>query len=267
MNLRIAGPLIGLALAWAPSLAISQTGTFQGIVTRDTLDVRVPRAEIRLPAIGRTTSSDENGEFRINAVPAGRYLVTVRTLGFQFFTDTIEIRAAKILDAELTLNPSATRLDTLLTTAQSTTPNPLWWKKDFDDRRKAHITGSFLSDSLLRAHEDDRMISLITMLPGVRAVFDTHTNTSAVYIASGVNVSDGRPAFQASSNPCYMTVYVDGQKIFENNSTMEKPNFASLRVSDFAGVEVYPSSSTTPVQFSATGSSCGTVLLWRRNRF
>jgi hypothetical protein len=37
-------------------------------------------------------------------------------------------------------------------------------------------------------------------------------------------------------------------------------------VSDLAGVEFYPETGTGPPEYNATGSGCGTLLLWTRER-
>jgi len=39
-----------------------------------------------------------------------------------------------------------------------------------------------------------------------------------------------------------------------------------MRVDQFAGVEFYPGGATIPSQYNKTGSSCGVLLLWTRER-
>ena len=43
-------------------------------------------------------------------------------------------------------------------------------------------------------------------------------------------------------------------------------NLQQMRVDQFAGVEFYPGGATIPSQYNKTGSSCGVLLLWTRER-
>jgi hypothetical protein len=245
--------------------AAGQTGTFMGIVTRDTLSHGVRGAEIRLPQLGLAAQTDVNGEFRFDAVPAGRYAVTVRAIGFEQFADSIDIAAGKTLDGDLTLRPAATQLDTLITKADApNTVPPLL--RDFESRRKMHTAGAFLDDSTLRAHDDEHLSSLIGMLPGVRTVHQQFK--TGVYLASAMSTTDGGPVFMSRPAPCMLNVFENGIRIYQGGpgGVGEPPDFSNIRVSDYSGVEVYVSASVLPPQFAATGNSCGAILLWTRVR-
>jgi len=39
-----------------------------------------------------------------------------------------------------------------------------------------------------------------------------------------------------------------------------------MRVNEYAGIEYYPGGSTIPTQYNRTGSSCGVLLFWTRER-
>ncbi len=44
------------------------------------------------------------------------------------------------------------------------------------------------------------------------------------------------------------------------------PDFSQYDIRNFTAVEYYAGGASLPVQFNATGSSCGTLLLWTRER-
>lgn len=50
------------------------------------------------------------------------------------------------------------------------------------------------------------------------------------------------------------------------NVTDAPPDFSRERVSDYSAVEYYPAPSMAPAQYTQTGSSCGVLLLWTRQR-
>jgi hypothetical protein len=183
----------------------------------------------------------------------------MRAIGFNTFADSIAVAAGQTLDGELTLSPVVTTLDRIRTTATAVRNIPPALR-EFESRRKSSPTGYFLGDSALRRHDSDDMSTLIGMLPSVRTVL----MKTKVYLASARSQSTG-PALKASgSSNCLFTVYQDGMKIFQAGDGSDPPDFGHMRVDEFAGVEVYPSASETPAQYSATGTGCGVILLWSK---
>ena len=62
---------------------------------------------------------------------------------------------------------------------------------------------------------------------------------------------------------CYMSVYVDGVRIWAPG-TDDPPDFDRLRNNQYEGVEVYRGPSELPTQYQETGAACGAILLWTR---
>src|SRR4051794_26107474 len=78
--------------------ACAQRPSFFGTVARDTLDHMIGGAEIRIPALDRATISNYMGQFRFSNLPAGKYLVAIRYVGYTQLTDSIEIVDGKFLE-------------------------------------------------------------------------------------------------------------------------------------------------------------------------
>ena len=69
--------------------------------------------------------------------------------------------------------------------------------------------------------------------------------------------------------PCFVTVYVDGIRVYESNamtSAEEPPDAYHVANRDLAGVEFYPDGGVAPPEYNKTGSGCGILLLWTRER-
>jgi hypothetical protein len=75
---------------------------------------------------------------------------------------------------------------------------------------------------------------------------------------------------QATCNPpklenvCYMSVYMDGALYYSNMNPGRPLDISSLPILEFQGLEVYRSPAELPIEYSATGSYCGVILLWTR---
>lgn len=65
---------------------------------------------------------------------------------------------------------------------------------------------------------------------------------------------------------CYLQVFLDGARVWSASGAQSTPydlNQHSLR--SLEAVEVY-TGADTPAEFGITGSACGTIVLWTRER-
>jgi hypothetical protein len=63
---------------------------------------------------------------------------------------------------------------------------------------------------------------------------------------------------------CYLTVVVDGVKIYQFGDDRDPPDVASIMARELQAVEVYRGPSEIPPDLNATGSECGVLVLWTR---
>lgn len=240
-----------------------------GVVTRDTLGHPIAGAEVALPRLGRALQTNDRGEFQFSNVPPGGYEVDIRAIGFESLKATIELKAGQTIDGDLTLTPALVSLDTVHSTAANLARGHDIELRDFESRKKAKASGAtFYDDSLLRKRENDQLVTVLGHMAGARVILGGTAVApgDGAYLASGLNVTDGKPEFFSSPHPCFVTVYRDGINIFQNNdgSGRPAPDFSQEKVSDYSGVEYYPTPSMAPAQYSQTGNSCGVLLLWTR---
>src|SRR5262245_40662616 len=98
----VAVPLVLLVVLLSASSASAQTttSTIEGTVT-DANRAVVAGAEVRVngttPVIERRATTDASGEYRITALPAGNYTVTVSAPGFATRTAEIELTLNRVL--------------------------------------------------------------------------------------------------------------------------------------------------------------------------
>ena len=249
--------LSALFLLSSARLALAQaSGTFVGIVTRDTLDHRLSGIEVRIPQLQRSVRTNDDGSFRFAGIAPGKYAVSIRAIGYEPFTTFIDIKSGDLLDAELTLVPVAASLDTVRTVDRAK-PAPPLILQEFESRRRAGAFGQFLGDSALRAHEDDMLISFLSKFHGARTV----SSGTSTFLASSRPGGNGRASRDRVAG-CLVTVFENGSLIYPG--APGPPDFAHIRAADYSGVEFYVSSVEAPAQYSRSGTGCGVLLLWRR---
>jgi TonB-dependent receptor len=98
--------------------AAAQTGrgTIAGTV-RDERNSVLTSALIELQPLGKKAVSDDQGQFRITDVPAGKYSFTVSYVGFAPFTSTVEVDAGQVANVDAVLKV-ASQSDQVMVTAE-----------------------------------------------------------------------------------------------------------------------------------------------------
>jgi len=134
--------------------------------------------------------------------------------------------------------------------------------RGFEERRKAGH-GYFVPEAQLRKQDDHKLSDVISAhVPGITF----QRSASKMYLVSGrtsMQLSGG------SGKRCYPDILLDGVRL-SPAADAQNPNFAGVdlnqfSVMDIGAVEFYNTASI-PMQFNATASGCGALLLWTRER-
>ncbi|RAI97561.1 outer membrane receptor protein involved in Fe transport [Chitinophaga skermanii] len=94
--------LAGILLLLLPTITQAQHTHFQGTVKAH--NTPIIGATVSLVNTTYQTITDENGQFIFKDVPAGKYTVNIRFMGFEQFTKQIELPLSKALHVTLTEN-------------------------------------------------------------------------------------------------------------------------------------------------------------------
>jgi hypothetical protein len=246
--------------ARADAQAVS-SGTVAGIVERDTLGHVIAHAEVDLPALNRATITNAEGSFEFADVPAGRHALVVRAIGFQLLVDTIVVAADARVDAEIILTATPVSLPTVQANASKRLPFGL---DEMESRRKTHLGGYFVTDSMLRANDEKKLTYFFAQMPGVDQALSTVG--AGIFLANPHIQRPGKSDGTFPPGRCYFDVFVDGARYFVGPAGPGNPppDFAALWANGYSGVEFYPSGATIPTQYNVTGNGCGVILLWTR---
>jgi hypothetical protein len=88
--------------------------------------------------------------------------------------------------------------------------------------------------------------------------------------AAASSVGGAPPGQLATCRPpyvddvCYMSVYLDGALYYSNATPGPPLDLSRMNILNFQALEVYRSPAEMPVEYNATGSGCGVILLWTR---
>jgi len=206
----------------------------------------VEGAEVLDVLNGNSALTTKTGTVSLIFLPDGGSLVRVRKVGYEAQTFQVAISATEVNPITIILTHVAS-LDTVHTTANATARRSPALRA-FDERR-ARGFGHFVTDSVLRTSDEKKLSEVIIgHIPGVTVEY----RNGAMYLSSQ-RVGTFGPS------KCYSAIYFDGVAVTDRN-------LASYNVSDLGEIEYYKGGSTMPPEFNGTGSACGVLVLWSRER-
>lgn len=216
----------------------------------------VANADVTLRGLRLHSRTDSMGKATISGIPEGTYYVVARRLGYVPLAAPVRFSGSDSLEVILLMQPAALSLDTVRTTESAVAS----WLREFEERRRTHIGGYFITGDDIRRANGATLSSLVSAkIPGVQVVQGTAGTAAQVYSTRGPN---------ALGTPCQVAVFLDGVRLLDGDAGL-------LDLPLLGGVEYYPPG-FVPVQYrvsaplSASGgrtraggsSSCGVMLLW-----
>ena len=215
--------------------------TLIGRVT-DSSGTGISGAEISmLPSPTIRAISDSAGAFRMNGLPSGTVVFSVRRLGFQAATFTAVLKPGHIQRGRFSLTAAAHVLPTVAV-ADTLTSH---WLDAFETRRNDHKGGTFITRTDIERWQARTGIDIMREVPGVRLV-PSRTGGYVVVMT------------RTTTRPCSPTMYVHGMPY---SGTIE-----DFMADDIEAVEVYVGVSELPPEFDRVGRGiCGVINVWTRD--
>ncbi|HEY4305444.1 MAG TPA: carboxypeptidase regulatory-like domain-containing protein [Gemmatimonadaceae bacterium] len=229
--------------------AAAQTGVVGGTVTRDSAGHTLGEVQVSIAALKLVAQTNFRGEFTFGGVPAGRYALVFRHIGFAPLTDSITVRVGASIDQEWMLTEVPVQLDSSVTSAKARPSNPNLI--EFEERRKLGF-GHFIDETALRKIEGARpLINYIAAtIPGVSVYQpDPKGRPMDYYLGSA-----------RGHTHCPVMIYIDGAVY----SGADTPDISKLSPDDYSAIEYYAGGATIPAKYNMTRDGCGVLLLWRR---
>jgi carboxypeptidase-like protein len=263
---------IAFAVCVVNSAAEAQGGSLSGRVVTDSSSIPLSGVEIVFATPLRVTRSDSRGVFRMVGLRAGTHAISFRLAGYIALNDTVLINEGEELNKEYRLARQIAELDPVMVTAIGVPISPRM--RTFERRRSSGF-GSFLTSVELRAKEDLTLRTLLARVPGIR--FITYQNATYVALARGAgswNAPRAIPWDPNSPRRCWVQVYLDAIRIYSPvaatrgspDAGQAVPNIDDYRVTDLEAIEFYAGPAATPAELGGTGATCGTLVLWTREK-
>ena len=198
---------------------------------------------------GNSMKTTSTGTVTLLFLPDGGGLVRIRKLGYGVQTQMVSISPADTLPLTLILE-KVTELAgvTVIDSAPQYRSPGL---RGFEERRQHASAGSFIPEAVLRK-EGARPLGnvLLAHIPNIQVKQD---RGNAMYLMKSFRCGKGgEPA-----------VYVDGALY---GAGLKPVNLGDFSTMDLAAVEFYPNTATAPIEYNATATTCGALLLWTREK-
>ncbi len=194
-------------------------------------------AKVLVWGTGLTATTDGEGKFTMDELPAGTVSVEARALGFLPTHTAVDLRSNKTAAVALSVDEQGTTL----------APVSVFGKRSagmkdlngFLQRRQSGFGHYITAEDIQR-----------------RA---TISITDALRTTPGLRVNPGRLGYQVSvRGGCSPEVYLDGVHVYEGAENLDQ----FVRPEQVAGIEVYTGVAGAPMQFQSNG--CGAIVVWTR---
>lgn len=173
-------------------------------------------------------------------------LIRVQKIGFRPVTMLVSISPMDTVPVTVVLDAVTTVLPAVVT--KDSAPHHISpGLQAFEERRRLGF-GRFVTEVELRKHDSGPLTNVVRNM--------------------GVNVGCSIYPLQcfagssrSAGTSCKFDVYVDGVAVNPSDRDLEK-----MPANQFGGIEAYLGPATIPPLYNKTGSACGVLLLWSRER-
>lgn len=281
--LQVLALLVGVA---GVASAQGRLALFTGTVL-DSAKKPLGNAEVTVGGMNLSKTTDDKGNFRMEAVTPGIHRVTVRRIGYAQLDTSMVFPESQEVVWRVTMTEKTVTLDSVFVRAPV---EP--WMEEFEANRKRGF-GQFMDRAELAKMDG---VPLATVLRRLRGVEIVRTNNSSSYIMSKRAPISGCPppppsptqrqAFEAQEaldeclrrervyyvpdgaerqfgvkRACYPQVWVDNQLMNPGRPTMpfDLATFAATR--EIEAVQWYESESQTPPRYGNGNARCGVLII------
>jgi hypothetical protein len=254
-----------------PSRGLSRA-TLHGFISNEH-GAPLPRVEVAIASPRMVAVSDDSGRFRIGNIPAGRYELTARRVGYREFSDVIDVPESGIVDGRIVLR-AVTELQPIEVTADRA-------MTEFDENRRIGL-GKFMDRSELEKQEQRKLPEILEGLGvksyrlGPRAWVGSSRGPRGMSLGGASNLKcstlEGRDvANRDINNPnknpgcgCFAQIYLDGAPLYKGESGGVVPDMNMIVPQSLEAIEYYKSAAQTPLKYSTLNSQCGVLVLHTR---
>ncbi len=261
---RVALLLLPLGLVAGLAGAQEPTGRIVGTVTDSATGRPLAGAQASLLGTAQTATTSMEGRFEFLGVPAGRYVVHVRSVGYGGATLEANLAAGAVEEFAVGLTAVSVVLPEVVVEGEA---QPIRVSPSLQGfyRRAAGGFGYFLKREDIERLNPTETSELLRTVPGIEVTRQGGNWESSIRSAeTPLTMADGQ------ATECPVHVYVNGHMV---PTALDAFNFNPgaidlVRPQDVEGIEVYRRRTEIPHQFMRSGSfgqpPCAVILIWTR---
>jgi hypothetical protein len=232
----------------------------------------VAGVDVSLPALSKSTVTNDSGAFRFSDIPVGQHEMRVRKIGFQESIEHVTVSAGGTSQYRVVLQPVQTL------TPVTVEADPVM--ADFEENRKIGL-GRFMTRSELEKVEHRKLGEVIEAV-GAKVsrsgpfAWLGSTRGPIRSLNQGIkpkcSTLEGRPVSprdsQSARNPgcgqCWAQVWIDGRAVYSGEEGGVVPDLNAILPQSIEAIEYYKGPASTPMKYSKLNSQCGVLVIHTR---
>jgi hypothetical protein len=212
---------VGATAFSGPSLVLAQTGTITGRVTVQGTARPIGSAQIVVVGTPLGTQTNDAGEYRLVAVPAGTHEVRAQRIGYAPATGTVTVASGQAASLDLQLRDAPVSLEQVVVTATG----------EVRKKEVAHTVSTISGTDVEDAPIQNTQQLITARAPGV-----TVLGNSGQPGSGGTIRLRGNNSISQGNNPI---IYVDGVRIFSGRTpTVPNARQSTLPLNDIAAEDI-----------------------------
>ena len=210
-------------------------------------------AEVRVIGTSFSTATSTSGALLLHGFPKGTYFIHARRLGYEATLLPVTLSASDSTPLTWMMRPLPQELNRVVVEGQRT--RYFGKLEGFGRRmREGHASSSaFITREEFERRRPARTIDMLYRVPGVVV----ETGPPGAGGSMKAYVARGPIGVERSRARCQMKLYLDGLHIGDSEHLFFVPP------DDVEAMEVYKPAEV-PIEYNATGSACGVILVWTR---
>jgi hypothetical protein len=226
---------------------------------------------------GLSSATTATGTVSLLYLPDGGGLVRLQKVGYQPVTMRVAIGPTQTTPLTVVME-RVTQLPEVVSKSTSPAKYLSPSLRGFDERMRTHVSGVFISDSIIRRDESRRLADILRTHGNVQVL---EGQAGKAFLMASPRCSNGGPpqvyvdgvALAAPDDPAAPKVKASNTLVFKPavptaaaQETIQAFDLSAFNLNELAGIEYYPDNAILPAEFSHTSQRCGALMLWTRER-
>ncbi|HMQ45992.1 MAG TPA: TonB-dependent receptor [Saprospiraceae bacterium] len=203
-----------------PNVTWSQDkGSLSGIITDGTNDEALAFASVGLSELGIGTTSDLDGSYLLDNIPAGDYQVVFSYLGYENVVQTVTIKGGEINRLNITLNSAGVIIEEIIVSTQA-----IGQKAAINQQINSNTIVNVVSKERLQEMPDQNAAESVGRLPGVSIQRDG---------------GEGQRVVVRGMSPRFSSITVNGVRIPSTDAQDRSVDLSMISPDALAGIELF----------------------------